>query len=305
MAGQTSESDGANPIAGIAWMLLTGILFVGVTAVVKHVGDDIPAAQSAFLRYLVGLVFFLPMVPAMLRLDLSRRVWGLLGLRGMLHSLGVALWFFAMARLPIAEVTAMNYLSPIYIAIGAALFLGESLKARRVVAIVLALAGALIILRPGFREVLPAHLAMLVTALAFAVSYLIVKRLTTEVPAAMMVAILSVMVTICLAPFAIAVWVPPTLSQVAWLFVVAALATSGHYTMTRAISAAPMAVTQPVTFLQLLWAALMGMFLFAEPLDAYVIAGGLLIMGSVSFISWREAVLRRRNRIPPAEATKL
>jgi drug/metabolite transporter (DMT)-like permease len=305
MADTPASSAGSNPLVGVAWMVVTGFLFVGVTAIVKYVGDDIPAAQSAFLRYLVGLVFLIPLVPSMMRLRLSRRAWGLLSLRGIVHSLGVALWFFAMARLPMAEVTAMNYLTPIYVALGAALFLGERLKARRLVAIVVALVGAIIILRPGFREVMPGHLAMLVAAFVFAVSYLIVKRLAAEVPAGMMVAMLSVLVTLCLAPFAYAVWVPPTVGQVGWLFVVAGLATAGHYTMTLAIGAAPMAVTQPVTFLQLLWATLVGVFFFAEPVDAAVIAGGGLIMASVSFISWREAVLRRRNRIPAMEQTKL
>jgi len=305
MAELPASRTAPNPLVGVAWMVVTGVLFVGVTAIVKFVGDEIPASQSAFLRYLVGLVFLLPLIPSMTRLRLSRRIWGLLGLRGMLHSLGVALWFYAMARLTIAEVTAMNYLSPIYIALGAALFLGEKLKARRIVAILVALVGALIILRPGFREVEPGHLAMLVTAFVFAVSYLIVKRLSDEVPPAIMVAVLSVAVTICLAPFAYAVWVPPTAEQVGWLFIVAGLATAGHYTMTLAIGAAPMAVTQPVTFLQLLWASLLGVFVFAEPVDGFVIAGGVLIMASVCFISWREAVLRRRDRIPPAEVTKL
>lgn len=305
MTDTPASSPAQNPLVGVAWMVLTGFLFVGVTAIVKYVGDDIPAAQSAFLRYLVGLVFLLPLVPAMARLHLSRRVWTLLSLRGLVHSLGVALWFFAMARLPMAEVTAMNYLTPIYVALGAALFLGEGLKARRLVAIIVALVGAFIILRPGFREVLPGHFAMLVAAFVFAVSYLIVKRLSSDVPPAMMVAMLSISVTICLAPFALAVWVPPTAAQVGWLFVVAGLATAGHYTMTLSIGAAPMAVTQPVTFLQLLWATLVGMFLFAEPVDTAVIAGGALIMASVSFISWREAVLRRRNRTPTVEQTKL
>lgn len=286
-------------------MVVTGLLFVGVTAIVKYVGDEIPAAQSAFMRYALGLVFLLPLIPTIRRQRLPRRVWGVLGLRGAMHALGVALWFYAMARLPMAEVTAMNYLTPVYVAVGAALFLGEPMKARRMLAIGVALVGALVILRPGFREIAPAHLAILVTALVFSVSYLIVKLLSAEVPPAMQVAFLSLGVTVFLAPFALVGWVPPTAAQVGWLFVVAALATAGHYTMTLAFAAAPMAVTQPVTFLQLLWASLVGMIFFAEPVEMPVIAGGVLIVAAISFISWREAVLRRRARTPTVEAAKL
>jgi drug/metabolite transporter (DMT)-like permease len=119
------------------------------------------------------------------------------------------------------------------------------------------------------------------------------------------VAMLSVMVTLFLAPFAFAVWVPPELSQVGILFVVAFFATAGHYTMSIALASAPLTVTQPVTFLQLVWAALLGVVVFAEPLDIWVVLGGALILASVSFITWREAVLKRRMVTPPVPATKL
>jgi len=217
----------------------------------------------------------------------------------------VILWFFAMARIPIADVTAMNYLAPIYISIGAALFLGERLAARRIAAILVALMGALVILRPGFRELSTGHLAMLFTAPAFAVSYLMAKRLTSEISPLAVVGLLSVGVTIGLAPFAAVVWVPPTPAQLAWLLLVAFFATAGHYSMTRAFEAAPLAVSQPVTFLQLVWATLLGIFLFGEAFDPWVVLGGSMVVGAVSFISWRESVLRRRAATPPDAATKL
>ena len=74
---------------------------------------------------------------------------------------------------------------------------------------------------------------------------------------------------------------------------------------TAAFAAAPLTVTQPVTFLQLVWACLLGYFVFDEGIDLWVVIGGGVILGSVSFITWREAVLKRRTRTPPAMATKL
>ncbi|MDJ0824785.1 MAG: DMT family transporter [Rhodobacter sp.] len=295
----------SRPLAGIVWMLITGAQFVAVTAIVKHVGSDIPAPQAAFLRYLLGLVFFLPMIRPMLRAGLDRSAMQLFGLRGVAHAIGVTLWFYAMTQIPIAEVTAMNYISPVYVTIGAALFLSERLAVRRIAAVVAALVGALIILRPGVREVSPGHLAMLVNAVLFAASYLIAKIMADRMPAAVVVGWLSIIVTIVLAPLAIAVWVPPSAEDLAWLLLVAAFATGGHYTMTLAFRAAPIAVTQPVTFLQLVWATLLGALVFGEPADAWVIFGGGVIIASVSYIAWREAVLRRRATTPPAVATKV
>ncbi len=293
------------PVMGIFWMLVTGLCFVAVTAIVKYTGDRIPAQQAAFIRYALGLVFLLPMLRSLFAVRLSGRIWWLFLGRGTFHAFGVMLWFYAMTRIPIAEVTAMNYLAPVFVTLGAALFLGEKLAARRLLAVGAALVGALIILRPGFREIDPGHLAMLVAGVVFGGSYLLVKVLAAHANAAIVVAMLSIVVTVVLAPFAVAVWVTPTLGELGLLFAVALFATAGHYTMTLAFGMAPVTVTQPVTFLQLVWAALLGVVVFAEPIDVWVVVGGLVILAAVSFITWREAVLRRRIVTPPAPATKV
>jgi drug/metabolite transporter (DMT)-like permease len=244
------------------------------------------------------------MLGSLWRLRLERGTWGFFAARGMVHTVGVALWFYAMARIPIADVTAMNYLAPIYVTLGAGLFLGERLALRRLIAVGVALIGALIILRPGFREVGPGHLAMIFTAIFFGASYLIAKVVSGRSSPGVVVAMLSITVTIGLAPLAAAVWVTPTPWELAILFAVATLATAGHYTMTLAFRAAPLAVTQPVTFLQLVWAVLLGALVFGEGVDVFVVLGGMVIVGAVSFISWREAVLKRRIT-PTVSATKV
>jgi drug/metabolite transporter (DMT)-like permease len=285
-------------------MFVTGLNFVAVTAIVKYIGSDIPAAEAAFLRYLLGLVFLLPMIKPIISAHLTSRQVKLFVARGIVHTVAVILWFFAMARIPLAEVTAMNYLSPVYVTIGAALFLGERLPPRRLIAVIVALCGAMIILRPGIKTVEPGHIAMLATAVMFAAGYLIAKRLSDELSPAVVVGMLSITVTIGLAPFAFAVWVTPTLAQIGWLFLVACFATAGHLTMTMAFAAAPLTVTQPVTFLQLVWAVLLGWLMFGEAIDSWVVIGGVIIMASVSFITWREAVARRAVT-PIVTATKV
>jgi len=294
----------ARPVWGVIWMLATGLTFVAVTAIVKYIGPGIPPAESAFLRYLLGAVFLIPMLRPLRAAQLSRTQIILFGWRGLAHALGVILWFFAMTKIPIADVTAMNYMAPIYVSIGAAIFLGEKMAMRRILAIVAALAGALIILRPGFREISTGHMAMLLTAVLFAASYLLAKRMADQVQPVVVVAMLSITVPIALLPFAIADWVTPTLTQLMWPMV-AVFATIGHFTMTFAFRAAPMTVTQPVTFLQLVWAAMLGALVFDEPVDGWVVLGGLIIMAAVSFITWRESILKRRALSSPAVATRV
>jgi drug/metabolite transporter (DMT)-like permease len=282
------------PIAGALWMGLSGLCFIGVYVGVKYVGTRLPAAESAFLRYALGLVFLLPFVRSLWREGLPSQVIKLGIGRAVLHTFAVTLWFYAMARIPIAEVSSMGYLTPIFVTLGAVLIMGESLALRRGLAISLAIIGVLVILRPGFREVSMGHLAMLGTTLCFGISYLMAKRLTDLASADMVIALLSIGVTIGLIPLTIPVWISPTSSEVGTLFAVAIFAVAGHYSMTFAFRSAPLTVTQPVTFLQLIWAVAVGYLLFGENIDAFVVLGGAIIIGAVLYITLREAQLRKK-----------
>ena len=101
-------------LTGVFWMILTGICFLGVTALVKFMGTRIPAAEAAFLRYALGLVLLLPMLKDFSQNLPNRKLSILFAARGVVHTVGVVLWFFAMSRIPLADVTAMNYICLLY-----------------------------------------------------------------------------------------------------------------------------------------------------------------------------------------------
>lgn len=271
-------------------MLASGLAFVGVNSIVRALGTDLPAAQSAFIRYAFGVVFFLPMLPGLMRQGLPEGALPLLAWRGVVHTLAVLFWFFAMARIPLAHVTAIGYLSPVILLVAGALILGEGLSLRRVIAVVLAMLGTLIVLRPGVQPVSIGHLGQMAAAVCFATSYLFAKRLSAFVPASVVVAMMTFTVTLGLLPLALWQWQPVSGTQLVALAIVAVLATAGHYLMSRAFAVATLAVTQPVTFLNLVWAALAGSLIFDEPLDPWVLLGGGIIIGAISWVSWREAV---------------
>jgi drug/metabolite transporter (DMT)-like permease len=300
MTAALPSSDLGRPVEGALWMLASGLCFVGVTGIVRHLGTELPATQSAFLRFGWGVIFLIPTLAPMLRQGFAPGALRLFGWRGVFHTAAVICWFYAMARIPVAEVTAIGYLNPVLVTVGAVFFFNETLALRRILAICVALVGALIVLRPGLREVTDGHFAQLGAAAFFAVSYLFAKRLSQIASAGTVVAMMSLTVTLGLLPFAIAVWVPVTLIQVAWLALVAGFATGGHYCMTRAFRAAPLAVTQPVTFLQLVWATLLGALVFGEGVDVFVLLGGSVIISAISYITWREWRLKRS--LTPAEA---
>jgi len=280
----------AGNLRGIGWMILTGVFFVGVSGVVRHLGTDMNPIQAAFIRYGFGVVL---MMPILLRLDTWRppkRIFGLYVVRGMMHAVGVALWFFAMARIPIAEVTALGFTAPIFTTIGAALFLGEKVRARRIGAVLIGFGGTLVILRPGFEAISMGSLAQIAAAPVFAGSFLIAKKLTDTESSTSIVAFLSIAVTLALLPPALMVWRTPTASELAWLFLVAMLATAGHVTLTQAFRSAEITVTQPAQFLQLIWATLLGLLVFGEQPVLWTWVGGAIIVASATYIAHRETL---------------
>lgn len=284
------------PVLGAFLMALSGLSFVGVYVTVKYVGTRLPAAEAAWIRYILGLVFLIPVIPALRREGFDLDVMKLGALRALVHVVGVALWFFAMARITVAEVTAMGYLTPVFVTLGAVVFLGERFALRRALAIGCALLGVLIILRPGFREIQPAHLFMILTTMGFGASYLVAKKMTGRASTNMIVAQLSVWVSIGLTPLAMWDWVTPNTREIGLLFATAFFATAGHYFMTMAFQRAPLGVLQPVTFLQLVWSVMVGLLLFNEAIDQFVIIGGAIIVSSVVYITLREARLRDQSK---------
>mgnify|MGYP006081538151 FL=1 len=281
-------------IVGIMWMVLTTILFVAVTATVRYLEGEVPAPQAAFLRYAIGTMLLIPSLISLIKVKPNKSLMNKFLLRGLVHSFGVTLWFYAMSVMPVAEVTAIGFLTYIFVSIGACLFLKEKLHKHRITAVIISFIGALIILRPGFKVIESGQFSMLMATIVFTASYLIAKIVSKERTSAEIVAMLSVFTTIFLIPSAIYSWEPISLKALLILAFTALIATIGHITMTQAIKAAPMVVTQPILFLQLVWASMIGFFLFDEQFDLYVIIGGTVIMICVCYVSYREHVLGKK-----------
>lgn len=281
-------------IIGIMWMVLTTILFVGVTATVRYLEGEVPAPQAAFLRYAIGTLLLTPSLITLIKVKPNKPLMNKFLLRGLVHSFGVTLWFYAMSVMPVAEVTAIGFLTYIFVSIGACIFLKEKLHKHRITAVIISFLGALIILRPGFKVIESGQFGMLMATVVFTASYLIAKIVSKERSSSEIVAMLSVFTTIFLIPSAIYSWEPISLEALLILAFTALIATIGHITMTQAIKAAPMVVTQPILFLQLVWASMVGLFLFDEQFDLYVIIGGTVIMICVCYVSYREHVLGKK-----------
>ena len=274
-------------------MVMTGLLFCAMTASVKSLGTSLPASQSGFIRYIFGLFLLVPFWRQLGLSEIRKGLLRLMILRGSLHAIAVVAWFYSMVRIPMTEVTALYYLVPVFVFIGASFYLKERINVSRIICLVVALIGTFLILRPGLREVGLGHLAMLLATVVFGISFLLAKKATDEVKPLLIVFMLTLIVSIWLAPLAFIQWETPSLRQLLVLMLVAFFATCAHLTMSMAFKAAPVTVTQPIVFLDLVWAAIVGLVFFSEAIDIWVIVGGLIIVTAVSLVSWIE--IRKKN----------
>ena len=274
-------------------MLLTGVCFVAVMVSVKYLSKDLPSIQSAFFRYLFGLILILPLFRFGYQKNTNKIPIFKYGLRGIIHGFAVVLWFYSVANIPMADVTAINYLTPIFTTIGAILIFKEVITLNRVGALLLSFIGAMLILKPGFEIFSDGKIAQLLSTILFATSYLIAKNLTKTESTNLIVIFLTFFATITLLPFTFILWVNPSIDDLILLFGVAILGTLGHYFMTMALSLAPLSVTQPVIFFQLIWSTLIGLLLFGESLDIFILIGGSFIVVAIVQLSSNEKIIKK------------
>ena len=282
-----------NYLKSIFLMLLTGLCFVAVMVSVKYLSKDLPSIQAAFFRYLFGLILILPLFKFQYKKNKNKIPIFKYGLRGLIHGFAVVLWFYSVANIPMADVTAINYLTPIFTTIGAILIFKEVITLNRVGALLLSFIGAMLILKPGIEIFSYGKIAQLLSTILFATSYLIAKNLTKTESTNLIVIFLTFFATITLLPFTFFLWVEPTMDDLLLLFGVAILGTLGHYFMTMALSLAPLSVTQPVIFFQLIWSTLIGLLLFGESVDIFILIGGSFIVVAIVQLSSNEKIIKK------------
>lgn len=274
-------------------MLAATAVLTCMHATVRHVSDGMHSFEITFFRNLFGLVAILPLALRAGIGNLKSRQPGLQLLRSAFGLVAMFTWFYALSVVPIAQATALSFTSVIFGSIGAALLLGERMRLRRWSAVLAGFAGTLVILRPGFGDVDPAALIVVLSSVCWAGALLTVKRLSATDSVVCIVTWNSILLTVLSLPVAIPVWVTPSTGQLLWLSLIGLLATLGHLAMTGAFKASDATVVFPVDYTRLLWATIIGYLAFGEIPDIWTWIGGTIIFASTTYISYREATLRR------------
>jgi len=202
-------------------------------------------------------------------------------LRNAIHFASQFGWFYAIARIPIAEVFAIEFTTPIWTALLAAAFLGERLNAVRLTAVALGFAGVLVILQPGLAIVQPAAVAALAAAFGYACTYIFTKDLVgRDGPLAILVWMNLVQLPMSLA-LAWSGWVAPSPALWPWIAVVGVTGLSSHYALSRALAAGDATLVVPIDFLRLPLAAGVAWLMYGETVGPAVFVGAAVIFAGV------------------------
>lgn len=275
---------------------MSGALFslVAMAVATRHLSAELSVFQILFFRSACGLIIILPLI--------SRSGWGQVrtarlgthALRNASHFAAQYGWVYGIAFISMAEVFAIEFTVPVWTAILAAVILGERLTAARMLAVALGLAGVLLIVRPGSGMVHPAALAVLLGAVAFALAYIMTKKLSrTETPLCILFYMTVVQLALGLAPAA-ATWVSPSFESWPWIALVGSVGLTTHYCLARAMALADASVVVPMDFLRLPLIAVVGAVFYDEKIQPLLFLGAALILAGNLY----SILAERRKRGP-------
>lgn len=298
-----SSSSPDRLVRGMVLVTLSALGFSCMHAVVRLLSAELHPFEIAFFRNLFGLLvvvpFFLRDGRAVLRSE--QLPWHLL--RGALQVFGMLMFFTALGMTPLAQVSALSFTAPLFATVGAIIVLGERLRLRRLVALVLGFAGALVILRPGVVPVDLGSLLVLGSSLAWAFALLVIKHVSRTESSVTLTAYMGLILTpLSLVP-ALFVWRWPGPEALVWLVVLGTVGGSSQLAMAEAFRGADASAVLPFDFTRLLWASLLGFLVFEEVPGLHTWIGGAIIFASTTYIAYREAREEARSPARPELAT--
>ncbi len=284
------------PLAAALWMSgsITGFCLLAVSG--RQIGATLDTFEMMLYRSLIGLAIVATYTAGSGRFrEISAKRLDLQLLRNLFHFTGQNLWLYALFLIPMAQLFALEFSSPIIVALVAPVFLSEAFTRTRFLAVIVGFAGILLVSRPFGTGGLSLGLVVaLCCAFGFAGAAILTKRLTR------IVSVLCILFWLTLTQTAFALicagWdgmvALPTVTVLPWVMVMGVAGLVAHLCLTQALSLAPATIVMPIDFLRLPLIAVVGMLFYGEPLDRWVMIGGAIIF-TANWINLRAETRRK------------
>ena len=279
--------------AGISFMLLAVLLYGFMDALIKYQAARYPVVEVMFFRSLFALV---PLLWLIRRgggfTALRTRQPRLQALRAIVGFVSLLCFFQAFALMPLADVVAIGFAAPLFITALSVPLLGEHVGWRRWSAVLVGFLGVLIMVRPGAGLLGFASLVALLGTLTYAVSIIVIRRLSTtdgNAPTVASFTVFAVIATGSVLPF---YWVTPVGADWIMLVAMGLLGGAGQIAFTHAFSLAPPVIVAPFDYANMLLATALGFLIWGDVPTATILAGAVLVIASGLYIVYREAMRR-------------
>ena len=274
------------------FLIITSVFFGTVMlSFLKIAQEDVNVYVAGFFRFFLGLVIILPYIiknkDAVLKTTHLKQHF----LRAILGLPAMLIYFSALVLLPIEKLTAISFVVPLIVTILAVFFLGEKIYIYRTLALILGFSGMLVIIRPGFVDISIGVYMVLFSALLWSVNIIITKKISKDDSAITILAYQSIFMSLLSFFIVLFFWEMPSLKTFIYLILAAMCGTVLHLTLNHAFKLVDVSMTQPYSFLNLVFASIIGYFVFDEMPDLYTWIGALIIFTGVLIISYREMKL--------------
>ena len=260
---------------------------------VKLLSNDLNPFIICFYRCLLGLIFVLPFVAKNKFKDLKSNNIKLQFNRSMINIISMICWFSAIGMMQLEKATALGFTTPLFTTVLAVFVLGEIIRVHRTAALLLGFIGILVIIRPGYIPFEYGTLLMLIASLSFSFVLIFVKRLSAIDTNLTIIFYHLLFMTPVFFIISLFFWEPITFNQLLIFAIMGIAGLLTHWCMNQSLKMSDTTFVMPLQFTKLIWASLIGLFVFSEIPDLWTWIGGIIIFISVIYITYREAFIKK------------
>ena len=284
------------PLMAISFMIISGLFFVLMHSAVKYLSKEIHIFEIAFFRCALVIFVLAPVIIQQGKTIFKTKQPKMQFLRIITNSVAMLCFFYGISTTPLAQLTTLGFTVPIFATILAVIFMKEKIKLRRTTALIIGFIGTIIVMRPDISIELGA-LLIIFSSFLWSICLIFIKKLTQTDSAVTISLYFGIGMIPATFVLAFPVMQVIDLRQFAILIFIAITGTLAQTIMNTALKKGELALLLPFDFLRLIWSVLIGYALFAEKPTFTLWIGGFLIIGSTTYIAWREAKLKKSTSL--------
>ena len=288
-----------NKLVSVAFLAIGATLFGSfMGAGVKLLSDDLHPIIICFYRCLMGLILITPFVARNNFQALQTDNMRLQIFRALINIISMICWFSAISMMHFEKATALGFTTPLFTTVLAVLILGEVIRFHRTAALLLGFVGILIIIRPGYMPFEFGTVLMLIASFSFSFVLIFVKKLSATDSSLTIIFYHLLYMTPAFFILSLFYWENINFNQLIIFILMGASGLLSHWCLAQAFKMSDTTFVMPLQFTKLIWASLIGLFIFAEQPDIWTWVGGVIIFISIVYITYREAFKKKGTSKP-------